>query len=318
MVKEMSSIEQNSIMTGGGGMAGGNKTRGNRIKVWVEAMRLRTLPVSVAGVIAAMALGEIFGCFRIVPALLCLLFAVLAQISSNFANEYFDYRGGLDRPGRVGPRRGVTEGDITPQAMLRATIASLAAACITGCVLIIWGGWELIPVGLLIAGGVFAYSAGPYPLSHHALGEVAVVIFFGVIPVNMTYYIMGHQFGETILMVSLAIGLMGANILLVNNYRDIEDDRAVGKHTIATLFGGKCASTLYLLNGWIAMMLTAPLFIELPLAIWAAPALYLGCHTMLWCALLRRRGRELNKLLGMTALNMLAFTLVFALIVFVI
>ena len=86
MVKEMSSIEQNSIMTGGDGMTGGYKTKGNRIKVWVEAMRLRTLPVSVAGVIAAMALGEIFGCFKTVPALLCLLFAVLAQISSNFAN----------------------------------------------------------------------------------------------------------------------------------------------------------------------------------------------------------------------------------------
>lgn len=293
-------------------------TEQNRTKVWVEAMRLRTLPVSVAGVLAAVALSEIYGCFKLLPSLVCLLFAVLAQIASNFANEYFDYRGGLDRKGRVGPRRGVTEGDITPEAMLRATIATLGAACAAGCLLIIWGGWELVPVGLLVAGGVFAYSAGPYPLSHHALGEVAVVLFFGIIPVNMTYYIMSHQFGLAIFMVSLGIGLMGANILLVNNYRDIDDDRAAGKHTLATVFGGKFASTLYLLNGWVAMALAAPLFIELPVAVWVAPALYLGCHTMLWCALLKSRGSALNKLLGMTALNMLAFVLVFALIVFII
>ena len=290
----------------------------NKIKVWVEAMRLRTLPVSSAGVIAAMALGEVYGCFKLLPAVLCLLFAVIAQISSNFANEYFDFRGGLDRPGREGPRRGVTEGDITPKAMLLATIVSLCIACAIGCLLIIWGGWELVPVGLLIAAGVFAYSAGPYPLSHHALGEVAVVIFFGIVPVNMTYYVMGHQFAAEVLLMSIGIGLMGANILLVNNYRDIEDDSAVGKHTLATIFGGKFATTLYMLNGWLAMLLATPLLVKLPIVVWIAPAVFLACHTKLWLEVCNHSGRALNKLLGMTALNMLAFALIFALIVFVI
>lgn len=290
----------------------------NKIKVWVEAMRLRTLPVSSAGVIAAMALGEVYGCFKLLPAVLCLLFAVIAQISSNFANEYFDFRGGLDRPGREGPRRGVTEGDITPKAMLQATILSLCVACVIGCLLIIWGGWELVPVGLLIAVGVFAYSAGPYPLSHHALGEVAVVIFFGIVPVNMTYYVMGHHFVSEVLLMSIGIGLMGANILLVNNYRDIEDDRAVGKNTLATMLGGKFATTLYMLNGWLAMLLATPLLVKLPIVVWIAPAVFLACHMKLWLEVCNHSGRALNKLLGMTALNMLAFALIFALIVFVI
>lgn len=290
----------------------------SKVKVWVEAMRLRTLPVSVAGVITAAALAEIYGCFKPLPALLCLIFATLAQVASNFANEYFDYRAGLDRPGREGPRRGVTEGDITPQAMLKATVGTLAAACATGCLLIIWGGWVLIPVGLLIAAGVFAYSAGPYPLSRHALGEVAVMIFFGIIPVNMTYYIMSHDTGIVIFMMSVATGLMGANILLVNNYRDMNDDRAVGKHTVATMFGGRFATTAYLLNGWIAMALALPLLQQLPAIILLAPAVYLLCHTMLWTLLLRRRGSALNKLLGMTAVNMLLFSLIFTIIVFVI
>lgn len=294
------------------------KSTGSRTAVWVEAMRLRTLPVSSAGVITAVALSGIYGCLKLLPALLCLLFATLAQIASNFANEYFDYRDGLDRPGREGPRRGVTEGDITPASMLRATIATLGAACITGCLLIIWGGWELIPVGLAVAAGVFAYSAGPYPLSRHALGEVGVLLFFGIVPVNMTFYIMSHQFALTVFMMSLCVGLMGANILIVNNYRDIEDDRAVGKHTLATVFGKRFASTLYLINGYIAVALASPLFIELPAIAWLAPAIYLGAHTFLWTAIISRTGRKLNKLLGMTALNMLAFSLIFALIIFII
>lgn len=290
----------------------------SKSKVWIEAMRLRTLPVSSAGVIAAVALSVVYGCFDAVPAVLCLVFATLAQIASNFANEYFDYRDGLDRPGREGPRRGVTEGDITPAAMLRATAGTLAAACAVGCVLMIWGGWELIPAGLLIAAGVFAYSAGPYPLSRHALGEAGVVFFFGIVPVNMTYYIMGHQFAITIFMMSLAIGLMGANILIVNNYRDIDDDRSVGKHTLATKFGGRFATTLYLLDGWVAMALAMPFFIELPAVVLIAPAVYLACHTVLWTAMLRLKGRQLNKILGMTAMNMLTFSVIFAIIVSVI
>ena len=151
-------------------------------------MRLRTLPVSLAGVILAIGFAIAQGEYEMTPAWLCLVFALLAQIASNFANEYYDYKSGLDKKGRVGPRRGVTEGDITPQAMKIATYATLAAACVVGCLLINWSGWWLIGVGVLIAIGVIAYSSGPYPLSRHGLGEVAVLFFFGVIPVNFTYY----------------------------------------------------------------------------------------------------------------------------------
>ena len=110
------------------------------LKAWIEAMRLRTLPVSVAGVICATALALMAGVFHCVQAIICLVFAVLAQVASNFANEYYDYKGGLDKPGREGPRRGVTEGDITPGAMKRATYATLALACACGLSLVYWGG----------------------------------------------------------------------------------------------------------------------------------------------------------------------------------
>ena len=110
------------------------------LSCWIEATRLRTLPVSIAGVILAIGYARLHHSFAPAPALLCLTFAILAQIASNFANEYYDFRAGLDRPGREGPRRGVTEGDITPRAMLMATYLTLAAACAVGCSLIYFGG----------------------------------------------------------------------------------------------------------------------------------------------------------------------------------
>ena len=134
------------------------------IKCWIEAMRLRTLPVSLAGVTMGVAYSVLGGSFKWLPALLCAVFAVLAQISSNFANEYYDYRAGLDKAGRVGPRRGVAEGDISPDAMRNATFMTLGIACMVGLSLIYWGGWWLLFAGIVIAAGAMSYSTGPCPL----------------------------------------------------------------------------------------------------------------------------------------------------------
>ena len=283
------------------------------IKCWIEAMRLRTLPVSVAGVILAMGMALADGCFSAVPALLCLAFAVLAQIASNFANEYYDFRAGLDRKGREGPRRGVTEGDISPQSMRNATYLTLLMACIVGCSLICYGGWWLIAVGVFIAVGVLAYSAGPYPLSRHALGEVAVLFFFGIVPVNFTYYLQSLQWTPDVLLASLSAGLMGANVLIVNNYRDCDDDRAVGKMTLAVKFGRERVSLLYLVNGYVAVMLMLPAWIGLSPWACIAPAVYLWLHTVIWRRLVVRRGAALNPLLGMTSMAMLLYCTLFLL-----
>ena len=132
---------------------------------------MRTLPVSVAGVVVACGYAAMHGGFQWLPAVLCCLFALLAQVASNFANEYYDYKNGSDKKGRAGFRRGVTEGDIMPGAMKRATFGTLALACAIGCCLIPFGGWQLIPVGIVIALFALAYSAGPYPLSRIGLGD---------------------------------------------------------------------------------------------------------------------------------------------------
>lgn len=296
-----------------------------KINFWIEAMRLRTLPVSTSGVIAGAAFGLMGRCFSWAPVVISLIFAILAQVASNFANEYFDFKDGLDRPGREGPRRGVTEGDISPEAMKKAVIVTLAAACASGLALIWWGGWWLVLIGILIALGVFAYSAGPYPLSRHGLGEIAVVFFFGIIPVNFVYYLQsanvgswgewfpGNHFDLTVFIGSLAIGLMGANVLIVNNYRDMEDDSMVNKRTLAVLWGRQAVSYLYLFNGFVAVALMSVAWLVLP-AVWlVVPALYLCLHTFVWLRMLSKRGKALNPFLGITSMLMLFYVVGFLL-----
>ncbi|WP_288307272.1 1,4-dihydroxy-2-naphthoate octaprenyltransferase [uncultured Muribaculum sp.] len=276
-----------------------------KIKTWVEAVRVRTLPVSIAGVLSGAACAVTTGQYQILPIILCLLFAILAQTASNFANEYYDFRAGFDKAGREGPRRGVTEGDITPSSMRTATFVTLGLACGVGCSLIYWGGWWLIAVGLLIAIGVMAYSTGPYPLSHHGLGEIAVMIFFGIIPVNFTCYLATGSFSTLFVISSVITGLMGTNVLLVNNYRDQPDDAAVGKRTLAVIFGTRFASLFYMFNGIVAAVLA---FSYLPGCSYISAG-YLVCHLFLYNFMRTHRGAVLNPILGMTACLMLLFSI---------
>ena len=287
-----------------------------QLKIWIEALRLRTLPVSLSGVVIAVALAHYSGCLQWTPAVLCLLFALLAQIVSNLANEYYDYLRGADKKGRVGPRRGVTEGDIKPDTLKWVTVCTLAAACAVGCGLLFYCPWWLLVVGVVIALAALAYSAGPYPLSYHGLGEAAVFVFFGLVPVNLTYFIQSGTFDAIVVFASISIGLMGVNVLLVNNYRDMEDDIDAGKHTSVVIFGRKLAATAYLINGFVAVSILSPLWVRLTLfSSWLClvPAVvYLAIHTANWWKLCHSTGAALNPLLGATARAMLLFTALLA------
>ena len=279
------------------------------MKKWIEAMRLRTLPVSLAGVLCGTACALLQGSFNAIVALLCALFAALAQIASNFGNEYYDYKNGIDKKGREGFRRGVTEGEITPLAMKRATYATLALAAAIGCTMLLFGPWWLIFVGATIALFALGYSTGPYPLSHHGLGDVAVVIFFGIVPVTFTCYLQTGTFDSLTLLTSLAIGLLAANVLIVNNYRDMEDDKAVNKNTTVVIYGRKVMGWCYMLAGVAAMVAMTPVWMQLHL--WSLPIVlvYFVLHTRNWQYLKKSQGAALNPLLGKTAVTLLIFSL---------
>ena len=283
------------------------------IKSWIEAMRLRTLPVSVAGVIAGTGCAIMLDSFKAAPALACLVFAILAQIAANFGNEYYDFKNGIDRKGRAGFRRGVTEGEIDPESMKRATFVVLALAAAVGCTMLFYGPWWLIIVGVLIMMFALAYSAGPYPLSHHGLGDLAVIIFFGIIPVTFTCFLQtGDGDGMNIIVpTSLAVGLLAANVLIVNNYRDMEDDAAVGKRTTVVIFGRKFMSLTYLISGIGGMVVMLPVWVRLPVWALAVPVIYIALHLKVWLKLRQAEGAALNPLLGRTAVNLLVFSLLF-------
>ena len=288
-----------------------------KLKIWLEAMRLRTLPVSLSGALIALGFAKWNHCFRLVPAILCIVFALLAQIVSNFANEYYDYKRGADKKGRVGPRRGVTEGDIKPRTLKITTYATLAVACGVGLAMLPYAPagkwWVLVLVGVVTAAGALAYSTGPYPLSYHTLGELAVFFFYGIIPVNFTYYVVAGGFDPFVMMASICIGFMGVNVLLVNNYRDEADDREAGKRTSVVVFGKQAGLVAYLFNGYIGFAVMAALWLRMffTMPLWAlfAPVIYLILHTLTWLQLRKRTGAALNPLLGATARNMLIFTI---------
>ena len=280
------------------------------VKDWISAARPRTLPASASPVIAASAYAFYAGTFRWVPAVLCLLFALLAQVASNMANDYFDYVKGSDKASRVGPRRAVASGDITPRAMLMGTFCVLGVACAVGLGLVFFAGWQLIPIGVIIAVFALAYTAGPYPLAYHGLGDVTVFLFFGLVAVNMTYYVQALQFDADVFLLSIAMGLLSINILLVNNYRDMEEDAAANKRTTVVLFGRRFALWWYFVNGVIAVLLLLPCLADFGIVYIFLPAIvYLFLHIKTGLAIKQRVGEALNPLLGATARNLLVFTI---------
>ena len=286
------------------------------IRHWIEAMRLRTIPVSIAGVIAGTGCAIAVDSFKAVPAMLCLAFAILAQIAANFGNEYYDFKNGIDKKGRAGFRRGVTEGEIAPKAMKAATFITLGLAAAVGCIMLIYGPWWLIIAGILIMCFALAYSAGPYPLSHHGLGDIAVIIFFGVVPVVLTWYLQTSSWDSVgpVAATSLAIGLLASNVLVVNNYRDMEDDASVGKRTTVVIFGRKVMGVVYLLSGFIGMSVMIPVWLGMPVWGFVVPLIYLTLHVDTWHRLRQSTGSAINPLLGRTAINLLIFALLFAII----
>lgn len=279
-----------------------------KIKAWIEATRPRTLPVSIAGVLGGLACALTYGHFRLLPFIICLVFALLAQIVSNFANEYFDYKSGIDRKGREGFRRGVTEGDISPRSMKLTTFILLGIDCLIGCSLIIWGGWWMLLVGAFIAVFALAYSAGPMPLSRIGLGDVAVVIFYGLVPVVFTCYLVTGSLDNLrfTVPVAFALGLLADNVLIINNYRDVFDDREVGKLTTVVIFGRKMMLGIYCVNFTLALLIIAVFFIIFKSILWIVCwAVIEFLYIFVVSKIRKAEGAGLNPLLKRTAQLML-------------
>jgi 1,4-dihydroxy-2-naphthoate octaprenyltransferase len=197
--------------------------------------------------------------FEPAAAAICLVFALLVQVGTNFANDYYDFVHGADNAARVGPRRAVASGLVPPGVMRSAMAAVFALAFVVGLGLIHWGGlWMLGVGGASIACGI-AYTGGPWPLGYHGLGDVLVFVFFGLVAVTVTYFVQARAITAYAVLAGVPMGLLAANILLVNNYRDADTDAAAGKRTLVVRFGRGFARVQHAASISIALAV-APVF----------------------------------------------------------
>ena len=230
-------------------------------KTWLEAARPKTLPAAVMPVMVGTALAAAHNATNFARAAICLIFALLVQIGTNFANDYYDFVQGADTAARVGPRRAVAAGLVTPRQMLIATWLVLGVAFAVGLLLVHECGWVLLPIGVISIVCAIAYTGGPFPLGYNGLGDLFVFLFFGLVAVCTTFYVQVGHVTLDVVYCAAAIGVLAANILVANNYRDAETDALAGKKTLVVRFGRTFALWQYALSYAFALLCPLILFL---------------------------------------------------------
>jgi 1,4-dihydroxy-2-naphthoate octaprenyltransferase len=281
--------------------------------IWLLAIRPKTLPAAAAPVVTGSALAFAAHDLRWGPALAALLGALLLQIASNLANDVFDYERGADQGERLGPIRVTQSGLLTPGQVKRCLLIVIGLSILVGLYLIWAAGWPVMLIGLAAILAAVAYTGGPFPLAYHGLGDLFVFIFFGLVATLGTYYVQVLALSPAAWALGVALGLLIVNILVVNNLRDLENDRRTGKRTLAVRLGPDRTRLEYLLclsGAYLIPLLAAIMgwtsywgllsWITLPKAISLVRALY------------TRQGRAHNQTLAGTGQLALWYALSFA------
>ena len=290
------------------------------LRPWLLAARPKTLTGAMIPVILGSALAFHDGAMKWSLVLCCALFAGFMQIAANMINDLYDFQKGTDREDRLGPERACAQGWITPKAMRRGIAMVLCLASMAGlaALLLCWKdlpyqGLELLLTGVACIIFAFLYT---YGLSYLGLGDVLVLVFFGLVPVCGTYYIQAHQITTPAILLGFISGISIDALLVINNYRDREQDRISGKRTIIVLGGERFGRYLYLLIGPIVAVLSILLGYLIGgniLYFQIAAYVYLALHINAWGKLNKiRSGKALNKVLGLTCMNMFLLALMLA------
>ena len=286
----------------------------NSLKAWLLAARPKTLsgaavPVMIGAALAWQDAKQYDGdVFSWTAALLCLLFSFAMQIDANLINDFFDFvNGSDDAETRLGPRRACAQGWVTLDAMKKAIALTTCLACVIGLPLAWYGGLEMILIGVLCVVFAFLYTTF---FSYEGLGDVLVLVFFGLVPVGCTYYVQIHDLTWEVFLASLACGLVIDALLIVNNFRDRDNDRLAGKKTLIVRMGPEAGLQLYLGVGVGAMILGGT-FCQNghPLAT-VFPLLYFVLHVFTYLRIKKiYQGKALNLCLGETARNIFIYGL---------
>ena len=288
----------------------------NSARAWILAARPKTLSGAAVPVMIALALAwadtSPLHPFLWIPAVLCMLFAFVMQIDANFINDYFDFMKGTDDETRLGPKRACASGWVTASAMRLAILVTTLVGCAVGIPLVFYGGWPMIVVGLLCVLFCFLYTTH---LSYMGLGDLLVLLFFGIVPVCVTYYLQHHTLTWEVFVASLACGFVIDTLLLINNYRDRDNDRRAGKLTLVVRLGESFGLHLYLWVGFLAVALGAVFMLnDHPYASLLPAVFYLPLHLQTFRQMKKiNHGPQLNAILGQTARNMFVYGIVVAL-----
>jgi 1,4-dihydroxy-2-naphthoate octaprenyltransferase len=284
----------------------------SRFQIWMLAARPKTLPAAASGVVTGSALALRDGYFQPGPALAALLVALLLQIGSNLANDVYDYERGADAGERHGPTR-VTQAQLLTPAQVKVGMwAVFGLSALLGLYLAFVAGWVVILIGLAAILSAIAYTGGPFPLGYYGLGDLFVFIFFGVAAVAGTYFVQAGSVGAHAWWMSLPIGWLIVDILVVNNLRDIKTDRDAGKHTLAVRFGERGARIQYMAL-LLASYLILPVLAVFNILPWTSLLAWLsfplGWRT--WLIVREQAGRPLNAALAGTGQTTLVYSLLF-------
>jgi 1,4-dihydroxy-2-naphthoate octaprenyltransferase len=298
----------------------------NSLQAWILAARPKTLAAAMAPVIIGSSLAFFYHSFQWIPALICLIFAVLMQIAANLINDLFDCLKGTDGEDRLGPLRAMAQGWISFSAMKKGIVLVVASACLIGLTLVLYGGWEMILIGICCAAFAFFYTAGPYPLAYKGWGDAAVVIFFGLTAVGVTCFLQTSVWNSIISLTGIATGLVINTLMILNNYRDRFTDQRSGKKTLIVRLGGAFGRYFYLFSGIGAVLIISFSFFreiyftdntikaKALLFIPLFSLLYLIPHYITWRKMCEiGEGKALNKLIGETSRNMIIFAILLSL-----
>lgn len=281
---------------------------------WIIAIRPRTLPAAIGPLLVGNVLALQLEQFSGLIAVTSMLCAVLLQIAVNLANDYFDFKSGVDTAERVGPIRVTQSGMLSPTAVRNAMFLSLALALFVGSFLIIHGGWPIAILAVVAVLGALGYSGGPYPLASHGLGEVAAFVFFGLVAVVGSYFLQANTTSTSAWLLGSAIGFLNAAIMLVNNTRDMDTDIKAGKKTLAVRIGLAQARIFYQSLVYLPFAIIITGYFMGALA--GLPVLLAGLGFILARNLCRDfnevTGAALNPLLGRTAKLTMIFSGLFS------
>jgi len=284
-----------------------------KIQRWIVASRPKTLPAAFAPVFVGSALAININSFKLLNAFVALTCSILIQIGTNFVNDLFDFLSGKDSLKRVGPTRAVASGMVSPIEMKYAILITFGITFLLGLFLVYESDYWILMIGILSILAGIAYTAGPFPLAYNALGDIFVFIFFGLVGTIGTFYVQSIEITQLSVLASIPVGALITNILIVNNLRDIDEDKANRKITLAVLLGKSFTKFQYLFQLGVSYAVVIYIYFNLINHLFVLlPLVSLPIGVALIKMIFAYKGTALNKTLAITAMFSALFSLLLA------